>query len=430
MRVSGTLPPDTSARYSGNSLNRKVEAYNDAQALMSGVSNAERSTLNTRRSGEGDISEVHGNAFLVSSEFNKNDVGGNCQTCESNDIKAGNVEKLPADGMSNCETSLASFMGNGQDMVSPSASIGFVEFSKSHCDLNIDKVIGHNSDRDVHGLCSGLSSISIHSRLEDTGLTPASDGILFTNNSYDSSGRQYLLQDNQHSDKHSTWSALWEDRIVEDLLNLDYGKPKCCKSNNNISPGISSPGLPLNLEQSSHQLWQQDKICHQNLPHKPSDYFDEPLETVFGEHVESNEKAAGFDDKFSPDMAESSIISNILSLELDTWEDSLVKLLGESDEQCSSFKAPTLRKVQDKNQSRFSFARQEFLNEASDLEQSFGVTGHAPCKYFASRGLVGNKDTLSGKDREVLPSSSSGHNFVGSQSFVPSNFSGECWLIM
>ncbi|KAF7818577.1 CCR4-NOT transcription complex subunit 4 [Senna tora] len=424
MRVSGTLPPDTSTPYSGNPLNSKVEAYNDPQAFVSGVSGVERSALSTR-SGE-DVLEAHSNAFLVSSELDKHDIGGNFQTSESNVIKAANMERLPSDGMSDCETSLASFMGNGQDIVSP-ASAKIIEFSKSR-NLNIDKSLSSNSDsnsdRDVQGLCTELSSTNISRHLEDTCSVTNSDSILLTNNFTESSGRQHLLQDNQYSDERSTWPALWEDTIVDDLLNIDYKQKNCCKGINKQSSGISSPGLPLNLEQSSHQLWQQDNACHQNNLGKPSHCFDEPLDTVFGEHAERKYNAAGVDNKVSPDMAESSIISNILSLELDAWEDSLVKLLGENDAQCTSMKAPTMRKVQEKNQSRFSFARQdEFLNEASDLEHSFGNTGHAHNKYFASGGLMDNKDTLTEKDRNVLPSSSSVFNIVQSQSFVPSKFS-------
>ncbi|XP_028775987.1 uncharacterized protein LOC114732801 isoform X2 [Neltuma alba] len=404
MRVSGTLPPHAGTQDSCNSLNRKVEASNDPQTIVTGVSNAERSTLNTRTS-DGVIFEAPSNALLESSDFDQRDEG-NMQTHESYVTKAGGLEKLPVDGMSNHETSVA-VTGDGLDVVSR-ASRGFVEFSRS-CDLNMDQAFRHNSNRDVQGLCSGLSSLNICSHVEDTYCTPGSGNIHFTSNSTDSFGRQRLMEENRYSAEQATWPARWEQIIVDDLLNLDCEQPKCSEGFNNLSSGVSSPGLPLNLEQSNHQVWKQDKVGHHSQPGKPSDYYD---------------NGTGFDDKASPDMAESSIISNILSLEMDAWEDSLVKLLGESDEQCTSSKAPVLWKVQDKNQSRFSFARQdEFLNEASDFGHSFSTAGHAPSEYFSPGGFMANEDNLTGKGSHVLPSSSHGDSHVGSQSFISSTCS-------
>lgn len=418
--MSGTLPPDTSTPYSPI---RRVEAYNDPQACASEIFSAERSTLNTRGAGEY-VSEVHSNGISVSSNLNKHDVGEKFQTCGSSVIKVGHLEKLPSDGMSSCETSLAAFMDNSQDIMPPSSNTRFIDFSKSH-NLSIDKSLNHNTTREVEGLCSGLSSIST-CHLEDTCSASDSDSQLFSDNSTNSSGRKQMLQDNQYSDEQSTWPALWEDMIVGDLQNIDYGQPRCCKGINNVSSGISSAGLPLNLEQASPQLWLQGKNCCQNPLGKPSHYLDEPLETA-REQVEGNDNVKGVNNKVSPDMAESSIISNILSLEFDAWEDSLTKLLGKNDAQCTSLKSPTMRKVQDKNQSRFSFAREdEFLNEACNLEHSLGLTGNSPNKQFASGGFMGNKDTVIGKDRHVLQSISSVDDLVRSQSFVPSKLSGEC----
>ncbi|GAB4825388.1 hypothetical protein Ancab_008262 [Ancistrocladus abbreviatus] len=78
---------------------------------------------------------------------------------------------------------------------------------------------------------------------------------------------------------------------------------------------------------------------------------------------------------------ESSIISNILSLDLDSLDDpltspqNLVKLLGEPDKQHGSLKLPSPWKAQNSNQSRFSFARQdEPRNQLFDVEPSFSNT--------------------------------------------------------
>ncbi|KAL8146207.1 hypothetical protein AgCh_004086 [Apium graveolens] len=75
------------------------------------------------------------------------------------------------------------------------------------------------------------------------------------------------------------------------------------------------------------------------------------------------------------EMGESNIISNILSMDFDSWDKSLAspqnlaKLLGETDKQLGSLGASNSKKVQNSNQSRFSFAREE--HQASNSEPSF-----------------------------------------------------------
>lgn len=318
-------------------------------------------------------------------------------------------------------------MGNDQDIAAPSASTSFPELSRPH-DFNISKAV---SNGDVHGICSGLSSVSINSHLKDSYFTPDSDRVHFTRNSTNSSIEKHLQQDNDFCIEHSTTPAFWEDIIVDDILNVNNEQQEFNKGINNLSPGLHSPCLPQNVNQSSHQLKQQDQICQQNHLGKPSESLTEPLEAGFEKLVESDDSATDADNKVASDIGENNIISSILSLELDAWEDSIGKLLGEGDEPYAHFKVPALRKIQDKNQSRFSFARQDdFSNEASDLQQSFGITGHDPKRNFASGGLIGNRDMLTGKHPYVFPSSNSvlSDKFDGGQSFVPSNLSSECPL--
>ncbi|KAF2289981.1 hypothetical protein GH714_039412 [Hevea brasiliensis] len=64
-------------------------------------------------------------------------------------------------------------------------------------------------------------------------------------------------------------------------------------------------------------------------------------------------------------------------MDFDAWEDtltspqSLVKLLAETDRQHNSLRIPSLRRVKDSNQSRFSFARQDdFFNQESNFGHS------------------------------------------------------------
>ena len=320
-------------------------------------------------------------------------------------------------------------MGSEQDRVAPAASTGFLKLSKPQCDLDIDKAVSLDSTGDVQGLCSDLSS-SRHNHLEDPYCIPDSDRLLFTHGSKISSTRQHLQQDNEYFEEHSTTPVFWEDIIVDDIQNLDYEQSKF-NSINNLSSGLCSPCLHKNVDQSGHQLWKQDQICHQHHLGKRSECFNDHLEAGFEEHVENKENV----NKVPSDMGESSIISDILSLELDPWEDSLAKFLGESEEPSRALKASSLRKGQDKNQSRFSFARQDdLMTEASDLEQSIGITRQVSRGNFASDGLMENKDTLTwkylndtlnGKYPHVVPSSNYvlSDKFVGSESSVPSKFS-------
>lgn len=85
------------------------------------------------------------------------------------------------------------------------------------------------------------------------------------------------------------------------------------------------------------------------------------------------------------DAGESSIISNILSMDFDAWDDSLplpqnfAKLLGEADKEPLSLKTSSSWKVPNQNQSRFTFARQEEpKHQAYDFERSVGAIGQSP----------------------------------------------------
>ena len=104
------------------------------------------------------------------------------------------------------------------------------------------------------------------------------------------------------------------------------------------------------------------------------------------------------------DMGESSIISNILSMEFDAWDDSLTsplnltKLLGENtDNQNVPLKKSSSWKVQSNNQSRFSFARQEESKiQAFDVHPSYDASQQFPksrplIQDFADRDLSMDK---------------------------------------
>ncbi|XP_059315143.1 uncharacterized protein LOC132065668 isoform X1 [Lycium ferocissimum] len=82
------------------------------------------------------------------------------------------------------------------------------------------------------------------------------------------------------------------------------------------------------------------------------------------------------DHSTTADRGENNIISNILSMDFDPWNESvasqnLVKLLGETDNQQGSLRVSNSRKLQSNNQSRFSFAREgEPMNPPADSRPS------------------------------------------------------------
>ncbi|KAI4382345.1 hypothetical protein MLD38_008321 [Melastoma candidum] len=98
------------------------------------------------------------------------------------------------------------------------------------------------------------------------------------------------------------------------------------------------------------------------------------------------------------DGGESTIISNILSLDIDALDASLTsphnlaKLLGETDEQ-PALKTLTSRKLPNSNQSRFSFARQdESTSQGAESNHSFTLSGQLGRSNFF-QGFPENRDS-------------------------------------
>ncbi|KAJ6309791.1 hypothetical protein OIU76_014681 [Salix suchowensis] len=131
------------------------------------------------------------------------------------------------------------------------------------------------------------------------------------------------------------------------------------------------------------------------------------------------------------DVGESSIISNILSLDLDAWDDTLTSpqnlamLLSETDKQPSSLKMSSNWKVQNNNnQSRFSFARQEELrSQTLDVSPSHNVFGKLPKNYTSNQDFGENRNSYF--EKLGIGNSFSSSNFEEPENFTssPSTFS-------
>ncbi|KAI3678437.1 hypothetical protein L6452_37729 [Arctium lappa] len=104
------------------------------------------------------------------------------------------------------------------------------------------------------------------------------------------------------------------------------------------------------------------------------------------------------------DLGENSIISNILSMDFDPWDESLTspqnlaKLLGDSDKQQGSHRVSGSRKTQNCNQSRFSFAREDdCIDQGSNITPTLSDFGHGRNHQNISRDFVSNTDVYQGQ---------------------------------
>ncbi|XP_031286914.1 uncharacterized protein LOC116145611 [Pistacia vera] len=139
---------------------------------------------------------------------------------------------------------------------------------------------------------------------------------------------------------------------------------------------------------------------------RSSNGFDRTVEHPFLLSHEGKGKPLGriqgdSDINTAVDRRENNIISNILSMDFDAWEDrplalhpNLAKFLGETDKEPSSVVSSSW-KGHNNNQSRFSFARQEETkNQAFDVERSFSVFGQVPKTHSFTQDFAENREPL------------------------------------
>lgn len=131
------------------------------------------------------------------------------------------------------------------------------------------------------------------------------------------------------------------------------------------------------------------------------------------------------------DIGESSIISNILSMDFDSWDDSLgspqnlAKFLGEAENKQGPHGVSASWKVQTSNQSRFSFARED--NEVPKFEPSLSNFGLSLDNHHSfENGFVSNGDYFLGKSNNLssLNAEDPG-NFANIHSLGSNRFPGQ-----
>jgi CCR4-NOT transcription complex subunit 4 len=405
MRVSTSLPPVTSFSVSGGPPNQNLDISDNSQVLPSEVVGTESSTHDATKFmvDEESWGEVHSNAKLKPTESTNQFIDRNGQVAASNTNTESILDITHATVTSNKHfPHLLAAKGINQNIALQSTSTSSPELTKP----SYSQTKGSQQD------------------------------------------------DKERSGEASMSTDFMEAALMEDLLGLDDQQPKDFKGIHQLPSISSSPCLLQNLNQSGCHFWQHGEVSKQSnvvldprivrMKHEEVAYplisestvssngFSENKTNIlpdfggtFGPSSVFSEKGLGNvgiyekcvpvdDNSADSDIGESSIISNILSLDIDTWEDSLtsphglVKLLSETGKQQASIKVPNLQKAPDKNQSRFSFARQEdFLNQVSGFENSLGSIRHVPDEYSTSRDFVEKKDLYTDTYEHIFSSGSS-----------------------
>ncbi|PHT45191.1 hypothetical protein CQW23_14349 [Capsicum baccatum] len=144
-------------------------------------------------------------------------------------------------------------------------------------------------------------------------------------------------------------------------------------ANMQLDRTTDSVSQPSHVESLTNEYLENVSNCGADSQTINSSYYRLPDE---GKriHVENfQDEAPSKKSSTDFDIGESSIISNILSLDFDPWNESLTspqnlaKLLGETDEKQGSLRVSSSRKLTS-NQSRFSFAREEPTNPSADYQ--------------------------------------------------------------
>ncbi|OMO72621.1 hypothetical protein CCACVL1_17696 [Corchorus capsularis] len=404
-RVSASLSPVPNMSASGTISNNHPDAYAGphipSEVVSTKKSNDMKRTLIAEES-----SEIHPDCRTDSLEF-KEYPDSNYKTCTSN---------RKADTLSN--TSSAPVTCGEPDTVASkvtgvAASIN-IERSINYCSRSSYSSGSDDENSYTDGDFQGLSSICnlSHTKIKES--APVHDSSFSTHTSLClPRGLSSQGDINEQSYRAPSLPVQNKSMTSKDLLDFEDKQLRSLEDICNLPSASFSDSLQQNSSGLSYNSWQKGEIKHQNelLAHSrilpvhekvsfPMTY--ENLVSSNGFHNDLDGDVGDLDmsfdyssmsgsannkginnavsvENYTPDVGEDRIISKILSMELDPWEDSLTspdslsKLLRETKEQRGSLKPPSLRKATDNNQSRFSFARQEgFSNQASDFNDSVG----------------------------------------------------------
>ncbi|XVE96764.1 hypothetical protein REPUB_Repub02eG0250900 [Reevesia pubescens] len=401
MRVSASLQPVPNMSGSGTLSNNKPDAYTGPD-VSSQVVSTKKSTRDVRKTVSAEeSSEIHPNCRIDSLEFSEEYPHGDYQTCAAN---------RKVDTLSNT-TSVPVTCGNSLPYTPTSKGMGTVAPINIENSINYCSKSSHtsSSDDDDEGF-QDLSSLCTlgHAKNEDS--VPVVPNISVpTHTSFSFPRRLSFQEDTSEQNVYApSLPASSKSMNTEDSLDFDDQQLKGLEDICNLPYASCSISLQQNLNKSSYSSWQQGNIKHQSdgrahsrtepLHDKcsfpltsenlvSSNGFQNSIDGCIADLDRSFEysdmvgsgdgkcinNVANVENYTTLDVGEDSIISKILSMELDPWEDSLTSdslaiLLRQNKEHYASINPLCFRKITDNNQSRFSFARQEdFSNQASHL---------------------------------------------------------------
>ncbi|KAF6134837.1 hypothetical protein GIB67_002238 [Kingdonia uniflora] len=352
-------------------------------------------------------------------------------------------------------------------------------------------------NKKAQSLCSGLSSLTIDSHLDTERSDVTRSSSLVPNHMlFNSQENHGLQQPNQEQVRDLIPPSSNIPVVSDGVFDLRESSSWGLGSHSLLLPGkcskLENDLLPLGAQRlnvvdssvsnhSSSRLWQHGNACDTSnlasgdfrILHRK---LDEPLvqltssDSLFSNgynekeirssaHLEKSYQQSNlfvngekdaylgrlghngvstFQKDSTLDLGESSIISNILSMDFDTWDESLAsphnlaKLLSKGDTDHGSLKSSNSWKVQNNNQSRFSFARQEdYVNQGTEFEPSLNSNGHMKKKCYNPQDYSERMDLYSDMYRNGVQSNffDDSDTFLRNSSIMQSDKLSVCFII-
>ncbi|CAM0950580.1 unnamed protein product [Alopecurus aequalis] len=169
---------------------------------------------------------------------------------------------------------------------------------------------------------------------------------------------------------HTANTSLWNDKEVN----------RTSTSDNRTSGTMMHTGLLASIDNNSTLLnGRQEGPGPMCTPAMVSEHSGMRSQQHGALDAARNDNIGGFGKAISGNKDEGSIISDILSMEFDPWDESystannFVKMLNESEKNDALFNTPSWKSKGSSNESRFSFARQD--NQRNFQDSSFRNSG-------------------------------------------------------
>ncbi|KAK9289605.1 hypothetical protein L1049_007761 [Liquidambar formosana] len=263
MRVSTSQPLVASLSGSGGPVKQKPDTFDSPIVLRSEVASTKRSNhdVGNRSTIAEESCEVHPKGKLDPLELTEQYIGTDCQTA---------VLKINADVILDSTPPGIITSGNHSPCFPASKDSGrdeaphitsSIDFTKQPCSPGPDKEGIFDVDGEVQSLCSGLSSVGIHSHLENSYFIPSAPNSSISNPVLIKPlENQGLQQDNSKQFMKPTTSltlreVAFDNQRMKGLEGICHPPSTSC-----------SPDLLQASNQSSCCSLQQSEVCTRNNP--------------------------------------------------------------------------------------------------------------------------------------------------------------------